>query len=204
MTRPDAPRRSPLATRPRIVGTRTLYEGWGRYLLAEVRLADGGTITREVEDHGRAVAVLPYDPERRTALLVRQFRAPPCLVDGAENLLEAPAGCLDESDPAACARREAFEEVGVRLSTLEPVAQAFAMPGISTELMDLYLAPYGSADRDGEGGGLATEHENIVVVEMPLAELAAMAEQGGLRDLKTLVLVQTLRLRRPDLFAGPA
>ncbi|MFE1602617.1 NUDIX domain-containing protein [Methylobacterium sp. ID0610] len=171
--------------------------------MAEVQLPDGSTITREVEDHGRAVTVLPYDPERRTALLVRQFRAPPCIVDGSVDILEAPAGCLDEDDPAACARREAFEETGVRLTALEPVTRAFSMPGVSTELMDLYLAPYRGSDRTGEGGGLASEQENIVVVEMPLADLAALAEEGGLRDLKTLFLVQTLRLRRPDLF-GPA
>ncbi|MGY2050767.1 NUDIX domain-containing protein [Methylobacterium sp. JK268] len=191
-------------SRPRITGTRPLYEGWARYLLAEIRLPDGGTITREVEDHGRAVVVLPYDPDRRTALLVRQFRAPVALTGAAEDLYEAPAGRLDEADPADCARREAFEEVGLRLRALEPLGQVYPMPGISTEILDVYLAPYAASDRTGEGGGLAEEHEGITVVEMPLADLAGMADAGVLRDLKTLVLVQTLRLRRPDLFGAPA
>ncbi|ACA20274.1 NUDIX hydrolase [Methylobacterium sp. 4-46] len=189
------------ASRPAITGTRVLYEGWARYLLAELRLPDGRTVTREVEDHGRAVAVLPYDPDRRTALLVRQFRAPVALTGAAEDLLEAPAGRLDEADPADCARREAFEEVGVHLAELEPLGRVHAMPGISTEVLDLYLAPYAAADRAGEGGGLAEEDEAITVVEVPLAGLARMADSGALPDLKTLVLVQTLRLRRPDLFA---
>jgi hypothetical protein len=74
------------------------------------------------------------------------------------------------------------------------------MPGISTELMHLYLAPYGPGDRTGAGGGVAGEHENITIVEMKLFDLAAMADRGELVDLKTLALVQTLRLRRPDLF----
>jgi hypothetical protein len=39
------------------------------------------------------------------------------------------------------------------------------------------------------------------VVEMSLAELAALAEAGRLEDMKTALLVQTLRLRHPDLFA---
>jgi len=39
------------------------------------------------------------------------------------------------------------------------------------------------------------------VVELPLAELAARADEGRLDDMKTMLLVQTLRLRRPDLFA---
>ena len=74
------------------------------------------------------------------------------------------------------------------------------MPGISTEYMHLYLAPYGQGDRTSDGGGLADEHENITVVEMELAELAALSDRGGLSDLKTFALVQTLRLRRPELF----
>jgi hypothetical protein len=76
------------------------------------------------------------------------------------------------------------------------------MPGVSTEQMDLYLAPYAEADRIGIGGGLADEHEGITVVELPLAELAAMADAGQIMDMKTLAVVQTLRLRRPELFGG--
>jgi hypothetical protein len=66
--------------------------------------------------------------------------------------------------------------------------------------MDLYLAAYAQADRIGEGGGVADEHEGITVVELPLAELAAMTDAGQIMDMKTLAVVQTLRLRRPDLF----
>ncbi|MFH6783846.1 MULTISPECIES: NUDIX domain-containing protein [Methylobacterium] len=189
---------------PRIEGTRTVYEGWARYLVADVRMPDGQHVGREVEDHGPAVAVLPYDSERRVALLVRQFRTPPCLVDGTSCVLEAPAGLREEDDPEACARREAFEEVGLRLSTLEPVGRVWSLPGLSTERMDLFLAPYRAADREGEGGGLAEENESIEVVEIALSDLAAMADRGEVGDMKTLCLVQTLRLRHPGLFAEQA
>ena len=77
----------------------------------------------------------------------------------------------------------------------------WSIPGSSTERINLYLAPYAASDRIGDGGGLDHEHENITVVERPLAELARMADGGEIDDLKTLALVQTLRLRRPDLFA---
>ena len=76
------------------------------------------------------------------------------------------------------------------------------MPGISTERIHLYLGAYDAADRTGAGGGLDAEEEHITVVEMPLADLAAQADAGQLMDAKTMLLVQTLRLRRPDLFAG--
>jgi nudix-type nucleoside diphosphatase (YffH/AdpP family) len=183
-----------------IIDVKTLHEGWGRLLALRIRLADGQVMKREVEDHGAAVGVLPYDPERRVAMLVRQFRAAVFHASGQEEMLEAPAGLLEEDDPAACARREALEEVGLTLAALEPVGGVWTMPGISTEYMHLYLAPYASGDRTGGGGGLADEHENITVLEMALSELAAMADAGHLTDLKTLTLVQTLRLRRPELF----
>ncbi|HEX8166759.1 MAG TPA: NUDIX hydrolase [Beijerinckiaceae bacterium] len=184
----------------RIKSVETLYEGWGRLLKLWIEQPDGHVIGREVEDHGAAVAVLPYDPGRRTVLLVRQFRAPLAHACGEDSLLEAPAGMLDEDDPEDCARREAEEEVGLRLTALEPVGAVWSMPGVSTERMHLFLAPYAQGDRIAAGGGLAEEHENIEVVEMPLSELAGMAEHGALADLKTLALVQALRLRRPELF----
>jgi len=179
------------------------HERWARMFVATVRLPDGETTLRDIEDHGRAVAVLPYDPERRVALLVRQFRAPPFHAAGEAEMLEAPAGRLDETDPAACARREALEEVGLRLGALEPVLVTWTMPALSTERAHLFLARYRASDRVAAGGGLASEHEGITVAETPLAELAAMADAGTLTELKLFALVQTLRLRRPELFAAP-
>ena len=185
---------------PRILSSRQIHAGWASFSVATVRLDNGADIRREVEDHGRAVAVLPFDRERRVALLVLQLRVPALAVGCAEMFVEAPAGRLDEDDPAACARREALEECGVRLGEVEHVAQAWSMPGISTERIDLYLAPYGAADRVGPGGGLKEEDEFITVVEMALEERGAMADEGRLADMKTLALVLMLRRRRPELF----
>ncbi|MBE7219676.1 MAG: NUDIX hydrolase [Caulobacteraceae bacterium] len=156
-----------------------------------------------VDDHGDAVAVLPYDPARRTAVLTRQERAPPLVAGDPQPFLEALAGLIDEGEAAdAAARREADEETGLELDALEFVGRLWSSPGVCTERMSLYLAAYDEDARQGEGGGLASEHEEIEVVELPLAELAAMADAGAIVDMKTLALVQTLRLRRPELFAG--
>ena len=186
---------------PELIDLKTLHEGWGRLLALRIRLSNGDIIKREVEDHGAAVCVLPYDAQRRVAMLVRQFRAPVFHRSGEPEMLEAHAGMLDEDDPADCARREALEEVGLTLTSLEPAGAVWTMPGISTEYMHMYLAPYGPGDRTAAGGGIAGEQENITVTEMDLSELAVLADRGGLSDLKTFALVQTLRLRRPDLFA---
>jgi nudix-type nucleoside diphosphatase (YffH/AdpP family) len=184
----------------KIVHIETAFKGWGRYLIATIRLSDGRTFKREIEDHGAAIGVLAYDPERKVAMLVRQLRGPVLYVEKRQFTLELIAGIVDENDPPAAARREAMEETGLRLGTLEDVATVWTMPGISTERMTLYLAPYHETDRIGKGGGLAAENEVITVIEMPLAEVARLADSGELDDMKTLALVQTLRLRRPELF----
>jgi nudix-type nucleoside diphosphatase (YffH/AdpP family) len=177
------------------------HQGWSNFYVATVRTPEGEEIRRELEDHGEAVAVLPYDPDRRVAMLVRQYRTPVLYAAGRQDLLEAPAGLLDGPDPEQDARREAREEVGLHLRTAEKLGTVWSMAGISTERIHLFLAVYSGADPHEAGGGLAEEHEDITKVEMPLAELAAMADAGRLDDAKTLILVQTLRLRRPDLFA---
>jgi len=186
---------------PTIIGVEPEYRGWCTLYLASVRLADGRVIKREIEDHGHAACVLPYDPTRRTAMMVRQFRIPTLHAGASEALLEAPAGLIDPGEDAAtAARREAMEEIGVRLTALETVTEAWTMPGISSERMTLFLGVYRKADQIATGGGVAGEHEAIEVVELPLVDLAAMADDGSLADLKTLALVQTLRMRKPELF----
>lgn len=183
-----------------ITELKTLYKGWTEFMIASVRLPGGEVIEREVEDHGSASCVLPYDSERRTAILVRQFRAPARLAGESEDVFEAIAGIVEDESPSATASREALEEAGLELEQLEPAGNHWTMPGISTERMALFLAPYSEANRAGEGGGLSAEHEEITVVELSLDDLAKRADQGALNDLKTFALVQTLRLRRPELF----
>lgn len=184
-----------------ITDVQIIHEGWGRFLVATIRLPDGQLIRREIEDHGNAVAVLPYDPVRRTAILVRQFRAPLFFATGQEETLEVVAGGVEGSDPAECARREALEEAGLKLHGIEHVLSALNMPGVSTMRLDMYLATYQKEDRVQAGGGLAEEDEYVTTIEMPLAELARLIDGGGLVDLATAALVQTLRLRQPGLFS---
>lgn len=157
---------------------------------------------REVSEHGDAAAVLPVDPVRRTALLVRQFRLPAFLAGQDGMLVEACAGIIDEGEaPADCARREALEETGRAISALAPAGTLFSSPGTSGERFHLFLAEYGAEARRHDGGGLDHEDEDIELVELPLAELAARVESGAISDAKTALLVATLRLRRPELFA---
>ena len=198
--------------RPEILDRHTTHFGYLTVERFRVRLADGAEVIREVESHGDAVAVLPYDPTRRNALIVRLFRAPAFDRFGEESLEEACAGMIETSDDetgegqpadeAGTVRREAMEELGLRLADLEFVGRVWSSPGVSAERVALYLAPYQPSDRVGPGGGLAEEHETITVIERPLVQLAADADAGRVVDLKLLTLVLALRARRPDLFSG--
>jgi 8-oxo-dGTP pyrophosphatase MutT (NUDIX family) len=106
-------------------------------------------------------------------------------------------------DAEATARREAYEELGVRLASMDLVSRVWSSSGVSSERVSLFLAPYVSADRigAGAGGGIRGEHEGITVVERSLPMLAAAADQGRIEDSKLLSLVLALRLRHPELFA---
>jgi nudix-type nucleoside diphosphatase (YffH/AdpP family) len=186
----------------RLVGQKTVYSGWGRFLLLDVRLAGGKRVERQMEDHGEAAAVLPYDPVRRTALVVRQPRVGPLFKGFEPHLVEAAAGIIDPGEtPEVSAAREALEELGLRLGPLEPVVGAWSMPGMSSERIHLFLAPYAADDRVAAGGGLEHEDEEIEVLELPLRDLLAEADAGRLTDIKTLALVWALARRRPELFA---
>ena len=177
-----------------------IHEGWSRFGIAHIHGDGANPLRREVEDHGACAVVLPYDPARRVALLVTQPRVGPIVAASAVSLLEAPGGCLDGDAPEVAARREALEEAGVRLRDLELVVRGWSMPSVSTERPWHYLASYGADDRVAAGGGVASEQEAVTVHEAPLAALAAMAAQGRLTDVKTLLLVLALQVRRPDLF----
>ncbi|TBW35969.1 NUDIX domain-containing protein [Siculibacillus lacustris] len=161
--------------------------------------------TFEVEFHGHAGAVLPYDPVRREAVLVRQLRLPQALQGDDPMSLEIIAGLLDKAseDPEETVRREAMEEAGLVLGRLESLGPVRSSPGVFGEKVWIYLAEVDLANaRVADGGGLDHEGEAIEVVVLPLADLARLADAGAAVDMKTLCAIQTLRLRRPELFAG--
>ena len=194
----ERPSRWPLMA-GRIEKLTTIHEGWLSLRMATIRMDDGSVAEREIVDHPSGAAVLMYNANKRTALVIRELR-PPVEWLGEPRLLEVVAGKLDEADAAACARREAKEEAGVKLRELEHIGRLWATPATSTERVDYFLAAFSDADRIGQGGGVEEEQEEIRVREIALAELWQCAEAGELSDAKTILLLQALRIRRPELF----
>jgi nudix-type nucleoside diphosphatase (YffH/AdpP family) len=147
--------------------------------------------TREAYDRGNGAVVLLRDAEAGTVLLTRQFRWP-AFENGHPDgmLIEACAGLLDDEDPETAIRRETAEETGVVVGEVEPLFDAYMSPGSVTERLHFFVAPYRSADlRDGAGGGVAAEGEDVEVVEMALDEALAMVADGRIVDGKTILLL---------------
>jgi nudix-type nucleoside diphosphatase (YffH/AdpP family) len=191
----------------RIRQVETLADDWAvlKKTTFDYRRRDGTweTQVRQTYDRGDGAAVLPYDPERGTVLLVRQFRYPAYAHGHREKLIEVCAGKLDLDDPETCIRKEAEEELGYRLGAIEQAFYIFMSPGSVTEKLALFTAAYAPADRVSAGGGAVEEGEDIDVIEMPYAEAMAMVGRGEIIDAKTIILLQHAALKGL-LTGGPA
>jgi nudix-type nucleoside diphosphatase (YffH/AdpP family) len=183
-----------VSDRIRIKNVRVLSDNFAtvRETTFEWRRSNGEWQTqhRETFDRGNAATLLLYNLAQRTVVLVRQFRYP-AYVNGYDDLLiEAAAGLLDDQSPEARIRAEAEEETGYRLGAVRKVFEAFMSPGAVTERLHFFVAEYDSNMRIGSGGGLASEGEDIEVLELDLASALDMIADGRIVDAKTIMLLQ--------------
>lgn len=183
-----------IADRVRVETVETLSNDW--YVLKKTTFAyhrnDGvwQTQSRETYDRGDGAVILLCDASRKTVVLVRQFRFP-AFVNGYDDLLiEAPAGLLDNADPAERIRLEAEEETGFRVDDVRHVFTAFMSPGSVTEKLYFYVGAYTKADQAGPGGGNEAEGEDIEVLELHIDDAMRMISDGRICDGKTIMLLQ--------------
>ena len=141
-----------------------------------VLLPDGRTHVFDLVQHRDSVSVIPLD-EEGNLIFVSQYRA-----GASRDLLELPAGVLEEDEPAEeAAGRELREETGLAAGRLVELGKAYLAPGYSSECMYFFLATglYPSP--------LAPDlDEFLSLVRLPLAEAYRMAREGELHDSKTL------------------
>jgi nudix-type nucleoside diphosphatase (YffH/AdpP family) len=145
---------------------------------------------RETYDRGDAATLLPYNLAYRTVVLVRQFRYPAYVSGHDDLMIEAAAGVLDGESPDVRIRAEAEEEIGYRLGAIRKLFEAFMSPGALTERMHFFVAEYESSMQVGSGGGIASEGEDIEVLELPIDQALAMIGDGRIADAKTIMLLQ--------------
>lgn len=149
----------------------------------EVRDPEGRRGRREVVHHPGGVVVVPSITEDGTdkLVLVKQYREPV-----AETVWEFPAGTLEEGETReGCARRELIEETRYRPSKMEKKVDLYTSPGYSDEVLSLYLASGLEKVKDTEKVE-SPEDENLRVREFPREEIITRAQNGELKDGKTL------------------
>jgi nudix-type nucleoside diphosphatase (YffH/AdpP family) len=186
--------------RVRITDEKSLSDSW--YILKkytfDYQLQNGSweTHEREAYDRGNGVVMLLYNLTKKTVILTRQFRLPILVNDHPDGMLiEAPAGLLDESDPAAGVIRETEEETGYEVHNVRKIMEVYMSPGSVTEKLYFFVAEYSARDRVSDGGG-ADEQEDIEVLELPFFEAMRMIESGDIADGKTIILLQYAALHR--------
>lgn len=155
------------------------------------------TQIREVYEKDNGAAVLLYNKEQKTVVLTRQFRMPTYLNGNQEGyLIEVCAGLLDEDAPEECARREAEEETGYRPTAIHKVFEAYMTPGSDTEILYFFVGEYSNEMKVSEGGGVAHEHEDIEVMELPFEKAYSMISTGEIKDAKTIMLLQYAKIHQ--------
>jgi nudix-type nucleoside diphosphatase (YffH/AdpP family) len=184
--------------RVRIRNVEVLSNDW--YLLQKTtfdyRRADGDwqTLTRETYDRGNGATILLYNRERRSVILIRQFRFPTYGNGHDGFLIETAAGLLDQASPEVRIKAEVEEETGYRVTEVRKVFEAFMSPGSVTEKLYFFVAEYDPVSRVSDGGGLEAEGEDIQVLELPLEQALQMVANGEIADGKTIMLLQYAQL----------
>lgn len=147
---------------------------------------------REVYDRGNGATILLYNPDKKSVVLIRQFRVA-TWVNGNEDgrLIETCAGLLDDDEPEVCIRKEAVEETGYAVSEVRKVFELYMSPGGVTEIVHFFIARYDDSIRANNGGGV--EDEDIEVLELPFAQALEMMKSGEIRDGKAVILLQYLQ-----------
>ncbi|WP_373869009.1 GDP-mannose pyrophosphatase NudK [Chryseobacterium hagamense] len=187
-------------TKVTIEKTEILSDNW--YTLKKVTFSiqkkDGTSEqqSREAYDRGNGAVILLYNKNSETVILTRQFRLPTFINGNASGMMiEACAGLLDDDNPEECIKRESEEETGYKISHVEKIFEAYMSPGSVTEILHFFIAEYSPEMKMNDGGGLADEGENIEVLELPFGQALAMIDSGEIKDAKTIMLLQHLRIK---------
>ncbi|MCE5325545.1 MAG: NUDIX hydrolase [Planctomycetaceae bacterium] len=151
-----------------------------------LRMDDGSIVERDFVHYGGAAVILPVLDDGSIAMIRNQRFA----VD--EDLLELPAGMLDEGEnPDLCAARELTEETGYVAGRVEKLGQFFTGPGTTDEVMHAYLATGLTA-----GPQNLEQYERITVEVYSDAAVRQMVRDGTLHDGKSIAALALYWLKR--------
>ena len=161
------------------------------------RLFAGGwseTMRRELAIRPAAVGVLLYDPTHQNLIMVKQFRTGIIGADQSPWMLEIVAGLAGpDEEPFDVARREALEEANCDIVEAVPICEYYNSPGWCNERINLYCAVVDSEVLQGIHG-LDDEHEDILIVTVPLKDVTEMIQTGEINNAMSIIAIQWLQL----------
>lgn len=170
-----------------IASERLIHEGHSySFVDLAVRYKDGVTRQKPMVRHNGAATILPLltTDDGLRIVIVRNERV---TID--DFLLELPAGGIDnDEDPQSAAERELIEETGYRAHRIEPLCRFLTTPGLTDELMHVFVA------RDLIHVGQNLEpYESLSVELFEPDRLMEMVESNELTDAKTMLTLWTAR-----------
>lgn len=140
----------------------------------DILTPDGKNAKREYVEHRGGAGILAIDKEGYV-YLVKQYR-----YAYREELLEIPAGKLEEGEPAiTTAMRELEEETGLK-GKIEEFGLLYPTPGYTNEPLYIFIA----TDLETSEQHL-DEGEFLDVVRLPFIEAYDMVISGKIKDGKT-------------------
>lgn len=160
----------------------------------------GASHTYDVLRRGAAVALVLYDPDRDSVVLIEQFRLPALLAGSSPWQIEIVAGLVDgDETPESVAVRETHEETGLTLTgELIPIQRYLPSCGASDESVHLLCA---QIDASAAGGvhGAPEEGEDIRTVVKTIAEIETMLDAGAIENGHSLIALYWLLRHRDEL-----
>lgn len=166
-----------------------VHEGHAyRFVDLQVRYKDGVTRHKPMVRHNGAATILPL-LDTDDGLRVVMVRNERIAIDAF--LLELPAGGIDNAEtPRATAARELIEETGYEARTIEPLCQFLTTPGLTDELMHVFVA------RDLTIVGQKLEpYESLTVQLFEPERLIQMVKDNEIIDAKTMLTLHIARDR---------
>ncbi|ARN79169.1 ADP-ribose pyrophosphatase [Nonlabens spongiae] len=155
--------------------------------------------TRLALDRGDSVAILIYERDTDQFLFTEQFRYPSSRRN-VPFILELPAGAIDDGETAQdAAQREVLEEIGYKIDNLEKISTYFPSPGMSSEVIHLFFAQVETGDKVNNGGGAASEKEDIKLVPLSRKRALEKLPQGFFNNSITIIGLQWFLLNKENL-----
>lgn len=190
-----------------IVAEKTLYKGF--FTLKQIqfkhKLFAGGEseiVTRELLIKGAASAVIAYDPEADSVVLVEQVRIGAAYHPEPMRspwLLELIAGMVEKDEkPEEVALRESKEEAGITVKNLTHCLSVWDSPGGTVERLHLFVGKVDSSQAKGIHG-LADENEDIRVHVIKREQAYQWMCEGKIDNGIAVIGLQWLQLNYAQL-----